>query len=230
VVRSGPLSLFLSYAHADALIVEALRKHLAPLHHEGIIEHWHDRDLKPGELWDDEISARLESADIVIALISADFVASEYAYGRELRRALELHRLGELVLVPVIARACHWQNLPIGALQALPDGARPITSWDDVDAAYVTVVRGIESAARARLGAGNSLVDDWLTSRLIRRRVIRSVQELLQASGFYHGPIDGVAGGLTENAVRACQKDAGITVDGMIGPEVIQHLEDMGTR
>ena len=91
-------------------------------------------------------------------------------------------------------------------------------------------MRGIESAARARLDAGNSLVDDWLTSRLIRRRVIRSVQELLQASGYYHGPIDGIAGLLTENAVQACQIDAAITVDGMIGPEVIQHLEDTSTR
>jgi N-acetylmuramoyl-L-alanine amidase len=108
----------------------------------------------------------------------------------------------------------------------LPDGARPITSWDDLDAAYVTIVRGIESAARARLGAGDSLVDAWLTSRLIRRRVIRSVQELLQASGYYHGPIDGIAGRQTENAVRACQQRAGITVDGMIGPEVIKHLEE----
>jgi hypothetical protein len=225
-VRSGPLSLFLSYAHADAGIAETLRKHLAPLRHEGIVHDWQDRDIRPGERWDDEISTQLESADIVVALVSADFVASDYAYGRELRRALELHHLRDLVLVPVIARDCLWQNLPIGALQALPDGARPITSWSDQDAAYVTVVRGIESAARSRLDAGNSLVDDWLTSRLIRRRVIRSVQELLKAAGYYPGPIDGVAGGLTERAVLAFQRKQGIIVDGMIGPEVIRNLED----
>jgi hypothetical protein len=225
-VRSGPLSLFLSYAHADAEIAETLRKHLAPLRHEGIVHDWQDRDIRPGEHWDDEISTQLESADLVVALLSADFVASDYAYSRELRRAFELHQLRELVLVPVIARACLWQNLPIGALQALPDGALPITSWSDPDAAYVTVVRGIESAARARLDAGNSLVDDWLTSRLIRRRVIRSVQELLNASGHYSGPIDGVAGGMTEKAVLAFQREQGIVVDGMIGPEVIRHLED----
>jgi hypothetical protein len=225
-VRSGPLSLFLSYAHADAQIADTLRKHLAPLRHEGIIHDWQDRDIRPGENWDGEISTQLESADIVVALISADFVASDYAYGRELQRALELHHLRDLVLVPVIARDCLWQNLPIGALQALPDGARPITSWPDQDAAFATVVRGIESAARSRLDAGNSLVDDWLTSRLIRRRVIRSVQELLQASGYYRGPIDGVAGIVTENAVVAFQRERGIVIDGMIGPEVILHLED----
>jgi hypothetical protein len=226
MVRSGPLSLFLSYAHVDAEIARTLRKHLAPLRHEGIVNDWQDRDLRPGEHWDDEISAQLESADIVVALISADFVASEYAYGREVRRALELHRSGELALLPVIARDYLWQNLPIAALQALPDGARPITSWSDPDAAYVSVVRGIESAARFRLEAGTSLVDDWLTSRLIRRRVIRSVQELLKASGYYSGPIDGVAGGMTERAVVAFQRKERITVDGMIGPEVIRHLED----
>ena len=90
----------------------------------------------------------------------------------------------------------------------------------------MTVVRGIKSAARSRLDAGNSLVDDWLTSRLIRRRVIRSVQELLKAAGYYAGPIDGVAGGMTERAVLGFQRKQGITVDGMIGPEVIRALED----
>ena len=227
-MRSGPLSLFLSYAHADESIAEALRRHLSPLRHEGVVEAWYDRDLGPGDRWDDEISARLEAADIVIALLSADFVASEYAYGRELRRALELHQLGRLVLVPVIGRACYWQSLPIGSLQALPDGGRPITSWDDRDSAYVTVVRGIEAAARARLAGGSSLVDDWLTSRLIRRRVIRAVQEHLHALALYAGPIDGIPGGMTEKAVRSLQRDAGLTVDGMIGPEIIRLVEDTG--
>lgn len=186
---------------------------------------WHDRDLRAGDSWDDEISLRLETADLVLALVSADFVASSYAYGRELDRALQLHRVGQLTLIPVIARACHWQGLPIGKLQALPDGARAITSWDDPDAAYVSVVRGVESAARARLAPSTSLVDDWLTSRLIRRRVISAVQEHLRAVGLYSGPIDGIPGDMTERAVRAFQRDQGLTVDGMIGPQVIGRLE-----
>ncbi len=125
----------------------------------------------------------------------------------------------------MIARACHWQGLPIGELQALPDGARAITSSDDPDAAYLSVVRGVESAARARLARGTGLVDEWLTSRLIRRRVISAVQEHLRANGLYSGPIDGVPGMVTELAVRAFQRDQGLTVDGMIGPDIIRFLE-----
>lgn len=224
-VAAGPLSLFVSYAHEDALIVEQLRAHLTPLEHEGVIDTWHDRDLRPGDAVDDEISARLDQADLVIAIVSADFVASEYAYGRELQRALQLHELGRLTLIPVIARDCLWHNLPIGALHVLPDGARPIASWDVVDAALVSVARGVEAAARARLETGTSLVDEWLTSRLLRRRVITAVQEHLRDAGLYDGPIDGIPGQMTELAVRAFQRSHGLTIDGRIGPDVIGRIQ-----
>ena len=168
-VGSGTLKLFFSYAHEDLDIVANLRKHLTPLCHEQIVEFWYDRDLVAGENWDDEIASRLEHADIAVVLVSSDFVASEYAYGKELRRALELHDRGRLRLVPVIARNCRWQNLPIGRLQALPESGRPITTWTDRDDAYVSVALGIEEVARQLLSAGSSLVDDWLTSPGSRR-------------------------------------------------------------
>jgi hypothetical protein len=224
----GSLKLFYSYAHEDELILAELRKHLAPLRHEQIIVDWHDRELLPGADWDPEISGRLESADIVLAFISSDFVASAYAYGRELHRALELHDQGRLALVPVIARPCYWQPLPISRLQMLPDGAKPIMSWTDPsdrDESFVSVVRGVERVARDLLSRSDSLADDWLESRLIRRRVIREVQRHLRDLGHYEGPLDGIPGSKTEDALVAFQRQAGISVDAMIGPEVIRHLE-----
>jgi hypothetical protein len=229
-VASGTLKAFFSYAHEDVDVIANLQKHLAPLRHEEIVEFWYDRDLVAGENWDDAITSRLEDADIVIVIVSSDFVSSEYAYGKELSRALELHERGQLRVVPVIARNCRWQNLPIGRLQALPESGRPITSWTDRDDAYVSVALGIEEVARQLLSIGTSLVDDWLTSRLIRRRVIRAVQEHLTSLGFDAGPLDGIPGRKTEDAVAAFQRAERLTVDRRIGPEVIQKLEELTAR
>lgn len=226
-MASGTLKAFFSYAHEDVDVVVNLHKHLAPLRHEEIVEFWYDRDLLPGENWDDAIASRLEDADIVVVVISSDFVSSEYAYGKELGRALELHDRGQLRVVPVIARNCRWQNLPIGSLQALPESGRPIVSWTNRDDAYVSVALGIEEVARQLLSAGTSLVDDWLTSRLIRRRVIRAVQEYLTSLGFDAGPLDGIPGRKTEEAVAAFQRAERLTIDRRIGPEVIRRLEEL---
>ena len=87
-------------------------------------------------------------------MVSADFVASSYAYGRELTLALRLHDQGRLRLLPVIGRNCKWQNLPFAGLQALPEGAVPISSWDNRDDAFVSVVLGVERVAREILSRG----------------------------------------------------------------------------
>ena len=159
-------------------------------------------------------------------MISADFLASSYAYGRELRRALDLHDQERLRLVPVIGRNCKWQNLPFARLQVLPEGAVAISSWQNRDDAFVSVVLGVERVAREILSSGDSLVDDWLTSRLLRRRVLMAVQQHLRRIGLYAGPIDGIPGPDTEAAVISFQRRVGTKMDAMIGPEVIRRLED----
>jgi hypothetical protein len=228
-VGKGPLKLFLSYAHEDRDLVAELRKHLAPLWHEQIVTDWYDLELMPSDEWDHEILSQLESSDLVLVMISADFLASNYAYGRELRVALNLHDQEQLRLLPVIGRNCKWQNLPFARLQTLPEGAVPISSWQNRDDAFVSVVLGVERVAREILSSGDSLVDEWLTSRLLRRRVLMAVQQHLRRIGLYAGPIDGIPGPDTEAAVIRFQRRVGIKVDAMIGPEVIRRLEENPT-
>jgi hypothetical protein len=182
-VGKGPLKLFLSYAHEDRDIVAELRKHLAPLRYEQIVTDWYDLELIPGQDWDREILSQLESSDLVLVMVSADFVASKYAYGRELSLALDLHDQERLRMLPVICRNCRWQNLPFSRLQVLPEGAVAISSWENRDDAFVSVVLGVERVAREILSTGDSLVDDWLTSRLLRRRVLMAVQQHLRRIG-----------------------------------------------
>jgi hypothetical protein len=220
--HSGPLRLFYSYAHEDTSLLARLRTHLAPLRRDRILTDWCDREIMAGTEWDSEISDRLGSSDIVVVLVSADLLESDYVHGRELGRALRMHRAGRVRVVPVIAKDCLWQTQPIGKLQVLPAGAKPITNWKPRDSAYVSVVAGIERVAREITSNAHSLHDDWITSRLLRRRVIRAVQEHLTQLDLYAGPIDGVPGRQTEIAVRELQRRGNVRVDGMIGPDVIR--------
>jgi formylglycine-generating enzyme required for sulfatase activity len=139
------IEIFFSYARKDELLRDELAKHLKPLQQEGIIKAWHDREIPPGAEWQNEIDRHLESAQIILLLISADFLASDYCYSFELKRALERHASNEACVIPVILRSCDWQNTRFGKLQVLPTDGKPIQSrsWFDLDEAFTDVVKGL---------------------------------------------------------------------------------------
>jgi hypothetical protein len=145
-------SLFFSYSHADEGLRDQLEKHLSALKNQGVIEAWHDRRIPAGEALSKEIDAHLESADIVLLLVSSDFLASEYCYDREMKRAMERHESGSAVVIPVILRPCDWHDAAFGKLLAVPKDGRPITQWPNPDEAFLDVVTGIKSAL-VRCGA-----------------------------------------------------------------------------
>ncbi|MEX1154191.1 toll/interleukin-1 receptor domain-containing protein [Parvibaculum sp.] len=138
--------VFFSYSHADEALRDQLEKQLAMLRRQGAIDIWHDRRIGAGADFGREIDSHLEEADIVLLLVSADFLASDYCYDREMMRALERHEEGRAVVVPVILRACDWQGAPFGKLLATPTDGRPITQWPDRDQAFLEVTKAIKSA------------------------------------------------------------------------------------
>ena len=141
-----PASVFISYASADEAYRLQLETHLAPLKREGLLETWTFRDIAAGADWQQSISERLEAAEIVLLLVSASFIASEYCYGVELRRALEKHEAGETLVIPVIIRSCDWHHMPFARLQALPRAGRPISNWKPRDGGWLSVASGIRNA------------------------------------------------------------------------------------
>jgi hypothetical protein len=146
---SEGVTIFVAYSHKDTRLRERLSKHLSVLEREGLVRVWFDGCLVPGSAWDETIRHSLDEAGIVLLLISADFVASEYCYSVEMKAALDRHREGQAVVIPVILRDADWTRLPIAELQALPEGARPITKWSDRDSAYKSVVQGVRKAIAA---------------------------------------------------------------------------------
>ncbi len=140
---ASTIEIFCCYARNDQSFLKHLRKHLTLFQKQGLINLWYDVDICPGTNWEEEIQKHLETAQIVLLLISPDFIASDYCYSKEMKRALERHNLGEARVIPIILRPVHWQRAPFGKLQALPKDAKPVKSWRDQDKAFVDVVTGI---------------------------------------------------------------------------------------
>lgn len=141
-----PVEVFYSYAHEDEGLRNELEKHLSILKRTGVITGWHDRKILAGHDWETIIDVRLNTAKVILLLISADFLASDYCYGIELERALQRDETGDARVIPVILREVHWRGAPFGRLQALPTDGRAVTSWPNRDRAFTDVARGIAKA------------------------------------------------------------------------------------
>ena len=140
--------LFFSYSHRDEDLRDRLETHLAGLKREGAIETWHDRRIRAGEEFAGVIDDNINRAEIVLLLVSPDFIASDYCFRIEMQRALERHAAGEARVVPVILRPCDWHTAPFGRLMAVPRDGKPVVSWPDHDEAFLDVAVRIRQMLR----------------------------------------------------------------------------------
>ena len=148
------ITVFFSYSHQDEEWLEKLRPHLASLKRQGLIKTWSDRDISAGSEWAKAIDQNLESADIILLLVSANFLASDYCWDIELNRAIARHEAGEACVIPIILKPVDWSGAPFGKLQALPKNAKPITRWDDPDEALLDVAQGIRKVVERMIATG----------------------------------------------------------------------------
>lgn len=142
-----PYKLFTIYAREDAQYLEELRGQLRPLEHAGRIKVWSDREINPGVDWEQEIVHNLDSADIILILVSAAYYNSAYIHEKEITHAIGRHERGEAKVLPVIVRPCSFPDDPvISRLQVLPTDGKPVTShhWRQRDEAWLDVVAGVK--------------------------------------------------------------------------------------
>lgn len=139
-------TVFFSYSHADEALRDQLEKQLAILKRQGVIDTWHDRRIGAGQNIGQAIDEHINTADIILLLVSADFIASDYCYDIEMTRAMERHHAGEAIVIPVILRACDWHDAPFGKLNATPRDGKPITQWPDIDEAFLQVAKAVREA------------------------------------------------------------------------------------
>jgi signal transduction histidine kinase len=138
-----PLEIFCCYARKDQPFLNDLRAHLIPLQRQDLIKIWADTDIGAGTEWEGEIERHLDTANIVLLLVSPDFMVSDYCYSKELKRAMERHERGNVRVIPIILRPTMWKRAPFGKLQALPNGAIPVTSWNNRDEAFISIAEDI---------------------------------------------------------------------------------------
>ena len=143
---AAPAEVFFSYSHRDEELRDELAIHLTMLKRQGIVAAWHDREITAGSDWAGAIDDHLNSASVILLLVSANFLASDYCYDLELGRAMKRHEAGEATVIPIILKPCDWTGAPFGKLQALPKNAKPVTKWDDRDEAFLNVAQGIRMA------------------------------------------------------------------------------------
>lgn len=131
---------FISYSHRNDRALDRLHTHLAMLRRDDLIAEWYDREILAGKDIDREITENLADSDVFLALVSPDFLASNYCYEREMKVALERHAAGTLRVIPIIVEACDWTASPLSKLKALPKDGKPISTWTNEDVAYLDVV------------------------------------------------------------------------------------------
>ena len=159
-------ALFLSYSHKDEVLRDQLETQLTMLKRQGVISVWHDRRLIAGDRVDEGISKQLEAADIILLLVSPDFLASEYCYSVEMTRALERHAASEARVIPVILRPCEWQHTPFGKLLATPKDGKPVTKWADPDEAFLDIAKAIRTAARKEVSGSTARPEPRASRRM----------------------------------------------------------------
>src|SRR5712692_3640397 len=147
------IKLFYCYAREDKALRDELEIHLSNLKRQYHLTNWHDREILPGENWEQAIDTHLSTSHLILLLISPNFIASDYCYGKEMAKALEREKAGTCRVIPILLRPTDWENAPFSHLQLLPTDARPVTSWTDRDSAFWDIAKETRKAIQELLVA-----------------------------------------------------------------------------
>jgi TIR domain len=140
------VTVFCSYSHADKDILDTLLKHLQPLLRMRLIDRFvNDNRLTGGETWHARIMEHLDSAHIVLFLVTPNSVASDYVK-EEIDRAVERYRSDHCRIIPIMGRAADYRGLGIDEFEPLPAKNRPIDQWPRRGDALEHVAHGVERA------------------------------------------------------------------------------------
>ena len=174
------VEIFISYSHKDEELKQQLDKHLASLKRQQVIRDWHDRKIEAGMKWAKQIDYKLNQADIILLLISPDFICSDYCSDIEMEQAIRRHEAGEAIVVPIILEPCDWTYLPCSKYQAFPKNAKPITTWTNSNEAFLDVIRGIRTVVERLF---KQRQEKFKQKEAAQERYLKKVEEILSFDG-----------------------------------------------
>ncbi len=150
IILNNIMKTFISYSHQDVEMLDLLHKHLKQLQRENIIAAWVDNDISAGDRIDKRIANEISNSSLFLALVSPDYIASRYCYEVEFKHALKLEQEGKLTIVPIILEPCDWLSTPFKAFKALPKDAKAISTWENINTAFLDVVQNIRKVIEGR--------------------------------------------------------------------------------
>ena len=142
------MKAFISYSHKDAAMLERLHVHLTQLKRDGLINSWTDEQIPAGGNLGAHISTNLDNAQLFIALLSPDYIASNYCYEKEFKKAQEMEKSSKLLIVPIILEPCEWLSTPFSDFKALPKDGKPISEWSNANTAFLDIVQGLRALVK----------------------------------------------------------------------------------
>lgn len=143
------IEIFICYAPEDEIVLKELLIHLGALRRQkDYIRAWHNREISPGTEWSKAVDKHLNTAQVILVLVSQYSLNSDYCYFVEMEQALERHMQGKTRVIPVLVRPVYWKETPFAKLQALPSNHKPIlgAGWHSLDEAFFNVAEGIRKA------------------------------------------------------------------------------------
>ncbi len=163
------VTIFFSYATSsstDKRWFNRLMTHLSMLRREHLIDRWYDSAISAGSSVVQTLQAYLQAADVIVLLLSAEFLASERCYELEMRLALERGRAGNARLIPVILSPTEWETLPLDGCQPLPANGATLSSSRNKEEALLEVALGIRRAVEELAGRASRLLTRPFSSGL----------------------------------------------------------------
>jgi len=142
--RDNPVSLFICYARANERVVKRLVPSLKVLARRGYISPWRDTDLIPGDDWDETIQERLSESQIILFMVTRDFLASRYITEHERPVAMRLMNEKKAVVVPVLLSTCSWHDEDFAKLEKLPRKDELVSSINPREEAWALVEEGLK--------------------------------------------------------------------------------------
>ncbi|HEY4388019.1 MAG TPA: toll/interleukin-1 receptor domain-containing protein, partial [Ktedonobacteraceae bacterium] len=136
--------IFVSYARQDQSLCDQLANHLCNLEYRGLITTWTAREIEAGEEIAQYIDTHPGTSYIILLLISADFLASEDCYSREIMQAIQYHEREEATVIPVLLRPVSFKDALFASLPSLPTNREPVVNWRNCESAFVDIALGIE--------------------------------------------------------------------------------------
>lgn len=153
--------VFISYAHDNLDEREELIKHLTVLKRQGLISNWSDKKLIGGEIWDKVIKKKLDDADIVLFLVSSEFLASDYINNVEVEETIKKYHENTVQVFPIILNNCMWEQTKLNSFQAVPSDKgrlKPISEWADKNKAYYTVSIELMKSIKGQISDDSQLI------------------------------------------------------------------------